>query len=132
MGILLSTHRHNYVIYMGNYKGQPFVTSSESPNNRKTEIYDHASNKWIGSTDYAWGSLLSLYSTMSTIDSVYVFGGNNGGHNHRVARFFDHKWTEVGQLLNGRYGHGSLTIGFETLLITGHVSNNGFTEIWNV
>ena len=55
--ILLSTHRHNYVIYMGNYKGQPFVTSSESPNNRKTEIYDHESNKWIGSTDYAWGSL---------------------------------------------------------------------------
>ena len=68
---------------------------------------------------------------MSTIDSVYVFGGYPN-HQHRVARFFEHKWTEVGQLLNGRYGHGSLTIGFETLLISGYASNNGLIEIWNV
>ena len=68
---------------------------------------------------------------MSTKDSVYVFGGF-GGHQSRVAKFFEHNWTEVGQLLNGRYGHGSVTIGFETLLISGTTSNNGLTEIWNI
>ena len=57
---------------MGNYKGQPFVTSSEGPSHKKTEIYDHESNKWIGSTDYTWGSLY-VNTLSASIKLISVF-----------------------------------------------------------
>ena len=49
-----TTYPHKWIFNIGNYGGKPIVTSSESPNNLKTEIYDHDSHQWVESTDYAW------------------------------------------------------------------------------
>lgn len=50
-------YEHTWIFDVGNYGGKPLVTSSESPPNKKTEIYDHESREWIESADYPWSSL---------------------------------------------------------------------------
>ena len=77
-------------------------------------------------------SSFSCYTTTSTESSVYFFGGYPSQNNNRVAKFFNHNWTEVGSLNYGRYGHGSLTIGSETIQIGGLTSGKAFTEIWEI
>ena len=52
-----SNYPHNWVGMLGVYKGDPFVTGSNTQvNNTKTEILDYASNQWIMGKDYPWSS----------------------------------------------------------------------------
>ena len=50
-------HPHQWIFYLGNYKGSPMVTGSENPNNLKTEIYDHESKSWKQGLDYNWSTV---------------------------------------------------------------------------
>ena len=51
-----SNYPHLYVNVLGVYKGEPFVTGSYSPENKKTEIFDAAGNKWNVVADYPFNS----------------------------------------------------------------------------
>ena len=51
-----SNYPHNRVNVLGVYKEQPFVTGSETPKNKKTEILDYASKKWTVVADYPFSS----------------------------------------------------------------------------
>lgn len=78
---------------------------------------------------------VSCYTTTSTENSVYFFGGYPTQNNNRIAKFENHSWTEVGSLVHGRFGHGSLTIGSETMQIAGYLggnAKNAFTEVWDI
>ena len=50
-----SNHPHIRVNALGNYKGQPFVTGSHTPN-KKTEILDYSSKQWNVVADYPFSS----------------------------------------------------------------------------
>ena len=51
-----STYSHSQVDALGVYKGAPFVTSSNSPANKKTEILDYSSKQWNVVADYPFSS----------------------------------------------------------------------------
>lgn len=92
---------------------------------------------------------VSCYTTAHTEDSAYFFGGY-GGQSRRVARYYNDDWTEKGTMIHGnlnrviyfgliiilgRYGHGAITLGSETMHIGGTFSGNednheGMTEVW--
>lgn len=65
---------------------------------------------------------------------MYFFGGyGSTANNKRISKFENHTWTEVGSLVHGRYGHGSMTIGSETIQIAGYLSDStAFTEVWEL
>ena len=65
-------------------------------------------------------SRIFYYSTAYTSDAVFIIGGHDGSPNLSiVAQFKDNEWTQVADLNQGRNGHGSITIGDQTLIIGG-------------
>ena len=62
------------------------------------------------------------YSTTQTLDAVYIIGGRYT--RNIVAEFKNDQWRRLADLNQGRYGHGSITIGGETMIIGGYFNNN--------
>ena len=60
---------------------------------------------------------ISLYSTAQTLDAVYIIGGRYT--KNIVAEFKDDQWRRLEDLNQGREGHGSITIGGQTMIIGG-------------
>ena len=61
---------------------------------------------------------ISRYSTTQTLDAVYIIGG--AYTKDIVAEFKNDQWRRLANLNQGRYGHGSITIGGETMIIGGY------------
>ena len=61
---------------------------------------------------------ISAYSTTQTSDAVYIIGGYYT--NNIVAEFKNDQWRRLADLNQGRRGHGSITIGGETMIIGGY------------
>ena len=61
---------------------------------------------------------ISIYSTTQTLDAVYIIGGYRT--KNIVAEFKNDQWRRLADLNQGRYGHGSITIGGETMIIGGY------------
>ena len=61
------------------------------------------------------------YSTASTDDAAYIIGGHDVYNTciDTIAEFRNNQWRNLGSLTRGRYGHGSITIGQETMIIGG-------------
>ena len=57
------------------------------------------------------------YSTAHTSDTVYIIGG--WYTKNTVAEFKDGAWRKLANLNQGRRGHGSISIGDETMIIGG-------------
>ena len=65
---------------------------------------------------------ISYYSTTQTSDAVYIIGGwFTKGY---VAEFKNDQWRRLGNLNQGRYGHGSITIGGQAMIIGGYFNGN--------
>ena len=60
---------------------------------------------------------ISVYSTTQTLDAVYIIGGWNT--KNIVAEFKNDQWRRLADLNQGRDGHGSITIGGQTMIIGG-------------
>ena len=60
---------------------------------------------------------ISYYSATQTSDAVYIIGGRYTWD--IVAEFKNDQWRRLANLNQGRYAHGSITIGGETLIIGG-------------
>ena len=63
-------------------------------------------------------SYISQYSTASTSESAYIIGGFFTGD--IIAEFRNNAWRQMGTLAKGRYGHGSITLNEETMVIGGY------------
>ena len=64
-------------------------------------------------------SRISYYSTANSADAAYIIGGGLYNQN-LVAEFREDQWRELDQLNNGRIGHGSITIGTQTMIVGGN------------
>ena len=62
-------------------------------------------------------SRIAYYSTTHTSDTVYIIGGVVT--ENLVAEFYNNQWRRLGGLNKGRYRHGSISIGSETMIIGG-------------
>ena len=61
---------------------------------------------------------ISEYSTAHSTDAAYIIGGTSTPN--LVAQFKDDQWHKLDDLKQGRYRHGSITIGGETMIIGGY------------
>ena len=62
-------------------------------------------------------SFISRYSTASTSEAAYIIGGF--WTEDIIAEFRSNSWRQMGTLAKGRYGHGSITLNGETMVIGG-------------
>ena len=62
-----------------------------------------------------------MYSATQTSNTVYIIGGVYTGN--IVAEFKENVWRRLADLKQGRYGHGSITIGGQTMIIGGRGGN---------
>ena len=61
---------------------------------------------------------IEFYSTAHTSEAVFIIGGYYT--KDIIAEFKDNEWRRLEKFLNqGRYGHGSVTIGGQTMIIGG-------------
>ena len=67
-------------------------------------------------------SYFYAYSTASTDDAAYIIGGAD--IYNTIAEFRNNQWRNLGSLTKGRYYHGSITIGQETMIIGGYTSDS--------
>ena len=62
-------------------------------------------------------SSINRYSTAHTYDASYIIGGSYA--DNIIAQYKDDQWKRLTDLNRGRYGHGSISIGSETMIIGG-------------
>ena len=62
-------------------------------------------------------SRVSEYSTASSPDSAYIIGGKYT--RNLVAEFRNDQWAQLEDLIEGRYWHGSITVGTQTMVVGG-------------
>lgn len=64
---------------------------------------------------------ISYYDTVSVPESMYLIGGlSDGIASSVIAQFNNGQWTEIGKLLKARYGHRSIRIGGDILVVGGY------------
>ena len=61
---------------------------------------------------------IAFYSTVETLDTAYVIGGQ-GIISDIVAQYHDDKWQRLENLNRARYGHGSILVEDQALIIGG-------------
>ena len=66
-------------------------------------------------------SLIGYYSTASTSDAAYIIGGPYS--RNVVAEFKENQWRRLDYLVKGRYYHGSLSVGDQTIIIGGNADS---------
>ena len=74
---------------------------------------------------FRWDSLrnfryIGYYSTAHTSDAVYIIGGIST--KDIVAEFKDDAWRQLENLNLGRYGHGSITVAGQTMIVGGNTT----------
>ena len=64
------------------------------------------------------------YSTAATDEAAYIIGGYQGSEYSRtIAEFKNDQWRKLGDLTQGRYRHGSISIGHQTMVVGGQTSS---------
>ena len=95
------------------HRNPKIVTNTKSPSSTDIYVaYFRLSNKFYLS--------ISHYSTTSTSSTAYIIGGFLSPS--IIAQYKHGQWSKVGDLSTGRYGHGSITDGVQTIIIGGNVS----------
>ena len=95
------------------WKGNP----PESPRSLKYFLI-HFQNFYKLNFNFETGfSGISYYSATQTSDAVYIIGGYFTSN--IVAEFKNDQWRRLANLNQGRYAHGSITIGGQTMIIGG-------------
>ena len=63
-------------------------------------------------------SRISQYSTANTPDAAYIIGGLYT--RNLVAEFRNDQWAQLDDLNKGRYYHGSIDVGTQTMIVGGY------------
>ena len=66
-------------------------------------------------------SRMYYYSATQTSDAAYIIGG--GASQNVIAEFKNDKWRRLDDLNTGRYAHGSITLGSQTMIIGGYANS---------
>ena len=66
-------------------------------------------------------SRMYYYSATQTSDAAYIIGG--GASQNIIAEFKNETWRQLDDLNTGRYYHGSITLGSQTMIIGGYASS---------
>ena len=65
------------------------------------------------------------YSTAATDEAAYIIGGSAGSNYFTtIAEFKNDRWRKLGDLTQGRYRHGSISIGQKTMVVGGYIANS--------
>ena len=70
--------------------------------------------------NYFFGAI-RYYSTASTSDAAYIIGGPDT--KGVVAEFKEDRWGQLASLNKGRFRHGSLSVGDQTIIIGGYAES---------
>ena len=70
------------------------------------------------------------YSTASTSEAAYIIGGSNT--RDIIAQFKNDVWSQFGTLSKGRFGHGSISLGNEFMVIGGWSSDGRLVYFENI
>jgi len=63
------------------------------------------------------------YSTAETDEAAYIIGGYDSyTYSPIIAEFKNDRWRNLGDLTQGRYYHGSISIGQKTMIVGGYTS----------
>ena len=66
-------------------------------------------------------SYIYYYSATQTSDTAYIIGGQYS--QNVIAEFKNGQWRQLDDLNTGRYRHGSITLGSQTMIIGGYASS---------
>merc|ERR1711953_36589 len=125
-------HKETYTL--GNYRGNPFIVGSHSPDNVKTEIMDR-DYQWEEAAHYPFSNsnFIHYYATVSSKKAVFIIGGDGVNGLASIAKY-QSSWSLVGVLNQGRQGHAAISHNDVTMIIGGHTWNSepASTEIWDL
>ena len=62
---------------------------------------------------------ISYYSAASSPDAAYIIGGYHVDSYSTIAEFKNNQWRKLGDLTQGRYYHGSISVGSRTMVVGG-------------
>ena len=69
--------------------------------------------------------LICAYSTAATDEAAYIIGGSAGSNYFTtIAEFKNDRWRNLGDLTQGRYYHGSVSIGQKAMVVGGYTDNS--------
>ena len=71
------------------------------------------------------GGYIAFYSTVQTSLTAYVIGGQES--KNIVAQYHDESWKKLEDLNRGRYGHGSIVVE-DQILVIGGWANGGLGQ----
>ena len=63
---------------------------------------------------------ISYYSTANTPDAAYIIGGYST--TSTIAEFKNNQWRKLGDLTQGKWGTGSISVGLRTMVVGGYTS----------
>ena len=72
---------------------------------------------------------MAYYSTTSTSEAAYFIGGYHT--QELIAEYKNDAWRQLGTLTKGRYKHGSITLGAETMVIGGASNDNRWINFYD-
>lgn len=65
------------------------------------------------------------YSTAATDEAVYIIGGNQfSSLSKRIVEYKNDQWRILGDLIQGRQYHGSISVGMRTMVVGGSTANS--------
>ena len=127
-----SLYSHRMTLSMANYVGKALTTGCETGDCLvKTELMNMETLTWSRGPEFPFAYSMYEYSTASTSEAAYFIGGSYS--EDVIAEFKNDAWRQLGTLARGRYRHGSITLGDETMVIGGFDPDryDPETEIWN-
>ena len=73
--------------------------------------------------NYFFSNYISHYSATQTSDAAYIIGGFSNNIPSVIAEFKNDEWRRLDDLNTGRYWHGSITLGKQTMIIGGYTNS---------
>ena len=71
--------------------------------------------------NYFFSYYISEYSATQTSDAAYIIGGFQAPS--VIAEYKNDEWRRLDDLNTGRYWHGSITLGKQTMIIGGYTNS---------
>lgn len=105
---------------LGAYNGRPFIVgSSKGTFKNKVEIYEE-SRQWVELDNYPFSPWISDYGIISTISSVFIFGGYTGStEESHIVEYNENGWSEVSQMKDSRRGHSVFQMSDRVIIVGG-------------
>ena len=115
-----------FTVSLPNHKNRPLAVGCYWNAHAKAEIYMAETNDWVDVPDYPYGEMIDSYATASSRYLTYIIGGRGTGYKtHDIVAAFANdnshsSWSLAGRLNRKRSSSGSVTIGYQTMILGGY------------